>query len=76
MNPVDNDDDHNHSNNNSTDFKVTPWEVEGDINYGKLIEKFGTQPMTPELLQKIKSMTGEVHPLLKLGYFFFFFFFD
>jgi tryptophanyl-tRNA synthetase len=71
MNQVDNYDDHNHSkNNNSTDFKVTPWEVEGDINYGKLIEKFGTQPITPELLQKIKSMTGEIHPLLKSGYFF------
>src|ERR671911_13663 len=69
-NPVDNYDDHKHSNNNSTDFKVTPWEVEGDINYGKLIEKFGTQPITPELLQKIKSMTGEIHPLLKSGYFF------
>src|SRR5215217_6673211 len=71
MNRVDNYDDNNHSkNNNSTDFKVTPWEVEGDINYGKLIEKFGTQPITPELLQKIKSMTGEIHPLLKSGYFF------
>src|SRR5918998_5221635 len=74
MNLVDNyNEDHTHSrnnNNSSTDFKVTPWEVEGDINYGKLIEKFGTQPITPELMQKIKSMTGEIHPLLKLGYFF------
>jgi tryptophanyl-tRNA synthetase len=75
MNLVDNYDNHNRSkdniNKNNTDFKVTPWEVEGgDINYGKLIEKFGTQPITPELLQKIKSMTGEIHPLLKTGYFF------
>ena len=54
----------------SSEFKVTPWEVEGDIDYGKLIVKFGTQPITSELLQKIKSMTGEIHPLLKLGYFF------
>ena len=73
-NLVDNYDDHNHSkndnSNNSSHFRVTPWEVEGDINYGKLIEKFGTQPLTPELLQKIKSMTGEIHPLLKTGYFF------
>jgi tryptophanyl-tRNA synthetase len=74
-NLVDNYDDHNHSkndnnNNDSSHFRVTPWEVEGDINYGKLIEKFGTQPITPELLQKIKSMTGEIHPLLKTGYFF------
>src|SRR5919198_2123067 len=54
----------------SSEFKVTPWEVEGDIDYGKLIVKFGTQPITSELLQKIKNMTGEIHPLLKLGYFF------
>jgi tryptophanyl-tRNA synthetase len=65
-------DDYNHQthSNINTDFKVTPWEVEGDIDYGKLIVKFGTQPITPELLEKIKSMTGEVHPLLKSGYFF------
>ena len=24
----------NNRKNNSTDFKVTPWEVEGDIDYG------------------------------------------
>jgi tryptophanyl-tRNA synthetase len=54
----------NNKNNNSTDFKVTPWEVEGDIDYGKLIVKFGTEPITPELLQKVNTMTGESHPLL------------
>jgi tryptophanyl-tRNA synthetase len=69
MNSFDDDYDQTHSNT-SIDFKVTPWEVEGDIDYGKLIVKFGTQPITHELLEKIKSMTGEVHPLLKSGYFF------
>ena len=68
MNLVDNYDE-NHANN-SRDFRVTPWEVEGDVDYGKLILKFGTQPITPQLLQKIKGMTGEIHPLLKSGYFF------
>ena len=65
--------DHNYDqddSNTSTEFKVTPWEVEGTIDYEKLIVKFGTQPISPELLQKIKSMTGEIHPLLKSGYFF------
>ncbi|HEY7506674.1 MAG TPA: tryptophan--tRNA ligase, partial [Nitrososphaera sp.] len=52
------------------DFKVTPWEVEGEVDYGKLIEKFGTQPIGAELLQKVKRLTGEIHPMLKLGYFF------
>jgi len=60
----------NSNNNNNDDFTVTPWEVEGEVDYGRLIEKFGTQPITPELLQKVKRMTGEVHPMLKLGYFF------
>src|SRR5581483_11313265 len=31
---------------NNNDFTVTPWEVEGDIDYTRLIEKFGTQPIT------------------------------
>ena len=58
------------SSGQDADFKVTPWEVEGEVDYGKLIEKFGTQPITAEILQKVKSMAGEVHPMLKLGYFF------
>lgn len=52
------------------DFTVTPWEVEGEVDYNRLIEKFGTQPMTPAVLSKVKKMTGELHPMLKLGYFF------
>jgi len=51
-------------------FKVTPWEVEGEVDYAKLIEKFGTQAITSELLERVKKMTGEIHPMLKLGYFF------
>ena len=35
-------------NNIHGEFKVTPWEVEGEIDYNKLIEKFGTQIITPE----------------------------
>jgi tryptophanyl-tRNA synthetase len=57
-------------NTDNSKFKVTPWEVEGEVDYGRLIEKFGTQPITTNLLQKVKSMTGEIHPMLKLGYFF------
>lgn len=58
------------SSDQDGDFKVTPWEVEGAVDYDKLIEKFGTQPITPEILQKVKGMTGEIHPMLKLRYFF------
>src|ERR671918_349509 len=52
------------------EFKVTPWEVEGEIDYNKLIESFGTQKITPDVLEKIKNLIGEVHPMLKLQYFF------
>jgi tryptophanyl-tRNA synthetase len=52
------------------DFKVTPWEVEGEVDYNKLIEKFGTQPITKEIIEKFKKITGEIHPMLKLRYFF------
>jgi len=31
-------------------FKVTPWEVEGEVDYNKLIEQFGTAPLTDELI--------------------------
>ena len=57
-------------NNVHEEFKVTPWEVEGEIDYNKLIENFGTQPITPEILVKVKDLIGEIHPMLKLQYFF------
>ena len=63
-------DDNSDRGTSQESFKVTPWEVEGEVDYGKLIEKFGTQPINAELLQKIRKLTGEVHPMLKLGYFF------
>jgi tryptophanyl-tRNA synthetase len=61
----------NESNDNLTDeFKVTPWQVEGKIDYNKLIERFGTQPITQDILDKVKKVTGELHSMLKLQYFF------
>jgi tryptophanyl-tRNA synthetase len=54
--------------NNST--KVTPWEVEGRVDYGRLIEEFGTQPISAEILEQFERVTGEVHPMLNLHYFF------
>ena len=57
-------------NNVHKEFKVTPWEVEGEIDYNKLIENFGTQTITPEILMKVKDLIGEIHPMLKLQYFF------
>lgn len=52
------------------EFTVTPWSVEGDIDYDKLIQRFGTDRILPELQSRIEKITGDVHPMLKLGYFF------
>jgi tryptophanyl-tRNA synthetase len=57
-------------NNVHKEFKVTPWEVEGEIDYNKLIENFGTQTITPHILTKVEDLIGEIHPMLKLQYFF------
>lgn len=54
----------------SDDFEVTPWKVEGSVDYARLIKKFGTQEITDELLEKLKSFTGELHPLLGHKFFF------
>ena len=47
---------------NNEEMVVTPWEVRGKIDYDKLTKEFGTQPITPELLDRIRKHTGELHP--------------
>ncbi|MEA4977084.1 MAG: tryptophan--tRNA ligase [Methanomassiliicoccaceae archaeon] len=51
------------------DFKVTPWEVTGDIDYGLLQQRFGTTPIDDALLERL-SKYGEVHPMLRRGIFY------
>lgn len=51
-------------------FQVTPWEVTGVVDYDKLIEDFGTEKITPQLLKEIENITGGLHPLLRRGFFF------
>ena len=55
---------------NNEEMLVTPWEVRGKIDYDKLIKDFGTQPLTPELLERIRQFTGTLHPQLKRRIFF------
>jgi len=40
---------------------VTPWEVRGKVDYERLIQEFGTQPLTEELLQKLARHTDGLH---------------
>ena len=54
----------------SDDFIVTPWHVEGDIDYDKLIKRFGTEKLSPQILDRIKKIAGEDHFMLRRGIFF------
>ncbi|MCI4335816.1 MAG: tryptophan--tRNA ligase [Thermoplasmata archaeon] len=50
------------------DFVVTPYEVKGRIDYARLRELFGTQELTPELLDRVRAKAeGALHPLLERG---------
>lgn len=53
----------------AADFKVTPWEVTGDIDYDLLQKKFGTTPIDDVLISRL-SKYGDIHPMLKRGIFY------
>ena len=52
------------------DFTVTPWYVEGAINYNKLIKQFGTERISENILHRLEKITGDIHFMLKRGIFF------
>jgi tryptophanyl-tRNA synthetase len=60
----------NQTSIDNNNFTITPWEVAGDIDYNKLIKKFGTFAINEEIIEKIEEITGEVHSFLKNRYFF------
>ncbi|MGI0132709.1 MAG: tryptophan--tRNA ligase [Thermoplasmata archaeon] len=50
------------------EFVVTPYEVKGPIDYVRLREQFGTQELTPDLLERVRvAAGGELHYLLARG---------
>ncbi|MFH0870157.1 MAG: tryptophan--tRNA ligase [archaeon] len=51
------------------DFKVTPWEVKGNVDYDKLIIEFGVSRIDDSLLKRLRKHTGD-HHLLRRGIFF------
>lgn len=50
--------------------KVTPWEVEGNIDYDKLLKEFGIKRIDNKLLKRIEKHTKEIHPMLRRRIFF------
>jgi tryptophanyl-tRNA synthetase len=63
-------DDDNIPRSQPEEFVVTPWTVKGNVDYEKLIDRFGTSRIGPEILEKFKKLTGEIHPLLRRGIFY------
>jgi tryptophanyl-tRNA synthetase len=59
---------------NQEEQKVTPWDTytkKGKFDYQKLIEQFGVETITPELLERFQRVTGvEPHRFMKRGLFF------
>ena len=51
-------------------FVVTPWKVEGTVDYDKLVKEFGTEKITETLLKRIQKHTGELHFMLRRKIFF------
>jgi tryptophanyl-tRNA synthetase len=52
------------------EFKVTPWEVSGEVDYDRLVKEFGLSKIDDKLLNRIKKNAGELHFTLKRGVFF------
>ena len=52
------------------EFSVSPWEVSGEVNYEKLMKKFGVSKLNTNLLERIKKHTGELHHMLRRKIFF------
>lgn len=55
----------------ATESVVTPWTVEGDVNYDKLIKDFGCHAIDQAMLDRMERLTGKKpHRFLRRGIFF------
>ncbi len=52
------------------EFIVNPWEVSGAVDYDKLIKEFGTRKIDEQLKKRLATDAGEMHHMLRRGYFF------
>jgi tryptophanyl-tRNA synthetase len=50
--------------------KVTPWEVEGEVDYKRLIQEFGLEKINNKILERIQKHTKELHFMLRRNIFF------
>ncbi len=50
---------------------ITPWEVKGKLEYEKIIQQFGTSPLTEGLIKRFKKLAGgNLHVMLRRKLFF------
>lgn len=47
------------------EFTVTPYDVDGDVDYAKLLERFGADPLTDEQIDRLPD-----HPAIRRGTFY------
>src|SRR3989344_5037390 len=52
------------------EMKVTPWEVEGKVDYDRLIKQFGVTRLDSETLKRFEKLAGGTHFQLTRGNFF------
>jgi tryptophanyl-tRNA synthetase (EC 6.1.1.2) len=51
-------------------FKVTPWEVEGKVDYDKLVKDFGMKLIDNEIINTIKKYTYDLNVMLRRRFFY------
>ncbi|MCJ7731397.1 tryptophan--tRNA ligase [Candidatus Bathyarchaeota archaeon] len=49
---------------------ITPWEVSGEIDYNRLVERFGTKSITHDLLERMETHSGRLHFMLRRNIFY------
>ncbi len=52
------------------EFKITPYEATGEIDYSKIIKEFGVSKLDDKLLERIKKHTKDMHLFLRRKVFF------
>ncbi len=62
--------DHSVASEDEKEYTVTPWEVKGDIDYGKLIKDFGVKPIDQKIRERIRKITEDEHMFIRRNIFF------
>jgi tryptophanyl-tRNA synthetase len=51
-------------------FRVTPWDVEGSVDYERLVREFGTELISEGLMKRLVEAAGESNHMLRRRVFF------